>query len=495
MRFRGLAYEAVSKFLDFPAYQSADRYELLPFKFDRLNDAEYVLTNLAGEYHILSRGALTSLIEGALKQDDPDYPDLRAKHFLRLPHERAPLELLALKIRTRFARLSRFTNLHIYVVTLRCDHSCPYCQVSRQCEGTSAFDMSPEIADRALDFTFKSPNPAIKIEFQGGEPLLNFDLVRYIVFQAEERNKIEGRDLQFVIATTLSLLTDEILEFCRAHRILLSSSLDGPEDLHNANCPRPGRDSHQRFLDGLAKSTAALGQDRISALMTTTDRSLRRAREIIDEYIRLGFNGIFLRALSPYGFAIKTRKYMSYNVERWLEFYKEGLDYILEINKSGTHFVEHYAALVLTKMLTVEDPGFVDLMSPSGAGIGAIVFNYDGLVYASDESRMLAEMGDHTFRLGNLISDRYEDIILSDTLLDALEDTFTQSVPMCAECAFEPYCGADPVYHHAVHGELVGRKPESEFCRRNMEICRHLIALMREDSAARSIFLRWANRC
>ncbi len=51
-------------------------------------------------------------------------------------------------------------------------------------------------------------------------------------------------------------------------------------------------------------------------------------------------------------------------------------------------------------MLTNDDPGYVDLTSPAGIGIGAIVYNYDGDVYASDEGRMLAEMGDTTFRLG-----------------------------------------------------------------------------------------------
>jgi radical SAM protein with 4Fe4S-binding SPASM domain len=146
-------------------------------------------------------------------------------------------------------------------------------------------------------------------------------------------------------------------------------------------------------------------------------------------------------------------------------------------------------------MLTPIDPGYVDLMNPSGAGIAAIVFNYDGAVYASDESRMLAEMGDKTFKLGDLLENTYEEIILSDALLDALDDSFTLSVPMCSDCAFEPYCGAEPVYHHAIHKDMVGRKPESAFCKRNMSIFKHLIDLMRKDPEVKQIFLSWANRC
>lgn len=485
----------MSKFQDFETYLPSHQYKLLPFKFDRLGSEEYILTNMAGEYHIIPANKLVEIIDHRLMPGEPEYTDLRAKHFLCESDDKAPLELLALKVRTKLARLANFTNLHLFVVTLRCDHSCPYCQVSRQSEDKSTYDMTKATADKALDFVFRSPCPGIKIEFQGGEPLLNFEMIEYVVLQAEERNSALGRDLQFVIATTLSLLTDEILVFCKAHKIILSSSLDGPEDLHNTNRPRPGKNSHQKFVEGLDRARAALGIDQVSALMTTTDKSLPRVKDIVDEYLRLGFDGIFLRTLSPYGFAIKTKKFMSYDAERWLEFYKEGLDYIIELNKSGVRFVEQYAAMILTKILTSSDPGFVDLMSPSGTGIAAIVFNYDGAVYASDESRMLAEMGDKTFCLGHLAENTYEEIILSDKLLDALEDTFTLSVPMCSDCAFEPYCGADPVYHHAIHKDMVARKPESAFCQRNMAIFKHLIALMRSDEQVKKIFTSWANTC
>ena len=52
-------------------------------------------------------------------------------------------------------------------------------------------------------------------------------------------------------------------------------------------------------------------------------------------------------------------------------------------------FAERYASIILTKMLTNDDPGYVDVTSPSGIGIGALVYNYDGDVYASDEGLMV----------------------------------------------------------------------------------------------------------
>jgi hypothetical protein len=65
---------------------------------------------------------------------------------------------------------------------------------------------------------------------------------------------------------------------------------------------------------------------------------------------------------------------------------------------------------------------------------------------------------------------------------------------MCTDCAFEPYCGADPVYHYATSGDFVGRKPMSDFCRRNMAIFKLLLDKFENDSHARRVFLEWAGR-
>jgi len=486
----------MSKFSTLDKYVSQQgKYELLPFRFESLEDNDVVLTNFVGEFVILKRDKLDEVVQKRLSPTDETYSLLRSRHFIKEVSDTASIELLGLKTRTKHSNIRNFTNLHLFVVSLRCDHSCQYCQVSRQSENKAAFDMTEETADKALQIVFRSPNPAIKIEFQGGEPLLNFDLVRYVVIKAKQINEVEKRDLQFVITTTLSLITDEILDFCKEHKIFLSSSLDGPEDLHNRNRPRPGKDSYSRFVDGLQKARDKLGYDSVSALMTTSPASLTRVRDIIDEYLKHDLDGIFLRHLSPYGFAIKTKSYEAYNVDRWLEFYREGLDYIVELNKQGVRFTEHFASLLLTKMFTSSDPGFVDLMNPSGAGISAVVFNYDGDVYASDESRMLREMGDTTFKIGNLHTNSYEEIFTSEALLNALDDSFTLSAPMCTDCAFEPWCGSEPVFHHAIFGDVLGRKPESEFCKRIMGVVRHLLNKMQTDPEAKEIFMRWANKC
>ncbi len=478
-------------------YREPERagYRLLPLRFTPLDGTRYVISNIAGEFRVVPRDIIEQLVTHQLTAGSAQYDDLKSGHFLYDNDSGVAPELLGLKYRTKLSRVAQFTGLHMFVVTLRCDYTCQYCQVSRQTEDRVAFDMNTEVAERAVNLTFQSPAHAIKIEFQGGEPLLNFDRIRSIVAIAEERNKSEKRDLQFVIASNLSMLSDEILDFCDTHGVYFSTSLDGPEELHNKNRPRPGRNGHALTIAGINRIRARLGVDRVSALMTTTQARLGHVRDIIDEYVRHGFSSIFLRPLSPYGFAARAGHFAKYDAERWLIFYKEGLEYILELNRQGYPIIETFSAIVLRKMLTPQNPGYVDLQSPAGIGISGIVYNYDGDVYASDESRMLAEMGDKTFRLGNVLQDSHRSLMLSDALLDPLESTVAESIPMCFECAFLPYCGTDPVYHHATQGEAVGNRMLSGFCHRNMGNFRHLIEIMEDRPEDKATLIRWAWGC
>lgn len=467
------------------------QYWMLPCRFVNLDDNRYVLTNEVGEHLVVTRPQLEQFVRKTVSFHGDFYHDLKSKHFLIDDDSNVAVDLLALKYRTKAQQISQFTALHLFVVSLRCDYTCQYCQVSRQTDDKLAYDMSQETADRALEFVFRSPSPAIKIEFQGGEPLLNFPLIQYVVDQAKRINENHDKNIQFVITTNLSLLTDDILSFCLAHDICLSTSLDGPQDLHNLNRPRPGRNGYQLTVEGIRKAQAVLGRDKVGALMTTTEASLPRVREIIDTYLSLGMDAIFLRALSPYGFAVKTGQAYKYDVDRWFEFYKEGLNYVLEINRQGYPFVELYASMIINKIFSPFGTGYVDLQSPSGMAISAIVYNYDGDIYASDEARMLAEMGDKKFRLGSVHHDSYEDVILSDTVLDTLEATLSESLPMCNDCGFLPYCGTEPVYHHATQGDAVGHKATSGFCSKNMKIFRYLFTLLEDDPEARKILLSW----
>jgi len=469
-------------------------YEFLPFKFHRLKTGRVFVSNIVGEWLVLDKQTFELFISSSLKPAAAAYADLRARHFLLDRDSGVAVDLLTVKLRQRLQHLRSVFGLAIFVVTLRCEHSCPYCQVSRQSDDRASFDMSTIHADAALKLLFDSPAQDIKIEFQGGEPLLNFELIQHIVLKAKRLSEVNGKAVSFVITSNLATLTDDVIAFCAANNILLSTSLDGPPELHNKNRPRRGGNSHQLAADGIARIQSLLGPDRVAALMTTTKASLSRAVDIIDEYRRRNLHEIFLRPLSPYGFAVKTNWFKAYDQMEWLQFYREGLRYIIDLNKCGERVIEVYASTILGKMLTSRPGGYVDMMNPAGIGSRVIVFNYDGYIYASDEARMLSEMGDKTFRLGNLSADSLADLVLTDPLLDAIEETVLESVPMCSDCAFQPYCGADPVYHHATQGDAVGHKAFSGFCNRQMGIFEELVELMDTDPEAARILSSWVRQ-
>ena len=475
------------------AFAPQKPYSFLPIRFMDL-DGRRLVVNEAGEHLLLDAETFEKFVGRTLRHGEAGYDDLKARQMLLDGPPDVPLRMLATKYRTKRAFLAGFTRLHIFVVSLRCEHSCHYCQVSRVSPDKVRYDMSPESAARSLDLVFRSPANEISIEFQGGEPLLNFDVIRFVVEEAKRRNEGHGKTIQFVITTNLAVVTDEILEFCRQHQILISTSLDGPAFIHNANRPRPGNDSHELTVRGIERVRAALGYDRVSALMTATKLSLENPEAIVDEYLRLGFDHIVLRPISPYGFAVKTKLKTGYSVEGFLAFYERTLAYILDLNRRGTFFIEGYAQLLLTKILTPFSTGYVDLQSPSGAGISAVVYNYDGDVYVSDEARMLAEMGDKTFKIGNVHEDSYESIFGGPLLRRLVAASCVESLPGCSDCALHTWCGADPVENYAKQGDIFGHRPTGEFCQRNMTIMKHLLRLYHGcDEATRRIFWSWVN--
>src|SRR6185369_11491713 len=202
---------------------------------------------------------------------------------------------------------------------------------------------------------------------------------------------------------------------------------------------------------------------------------------------------VFLRSISPYGFAIRTKQAFRYETDAFLGFFKTALDRIIDWNRKGTRVTEVFSQILLRKMLTPFPTGYVDLQSPAGAGIGAVVYNYDGDVYASDEGRMLAEMNDKSFRLGNLHADAYADVMGGARMRTIVEQSCTETLPGCSECAFMPFCGADPVFNWATQGDLAGHRPTNAFCRKNMAVIRHLFDALRcGDDFTRRLLTSWA---
>ncbi len=471
-------------------------YRLLPFRFGRLpaHSDEMLVAGDSGRFVFLSDADFQAFASHRLDPNATLALDLEGLDLLHRGDGPIPLDRHAVAWRTRKAFVLKEPSLHIFVVSLRCHHSCSYCQVSRQPEGGTGFDMDETTARAAVDRLFESPAREVTVEFQGGEPLLAFDRIRGIVEDIAERNRTARRTIAFVLASTLHGITAEQLEFFREHRFELSTSLDGPEALHNRNRPTPTRDSYARTMAGVAAAREALGSEHVNALTTLTRASLAHPEAVVDHYIEQGFTSIFLRPLSPYGFAKRGLARQGYSTAEFLAFYRRTLAHLIRRNVEGHAISEAYATLLLTSILTPFAHGYMALRSPAGAGLGVLLYDYTGKVYPSDEARMLAAEGDERFCLGS-VHEPYRDLMLSEPMQAILSAGLTEALPGCSDCVFQPYCGADPIDAYARQGDVFGHRPTSAFCARQTGVFELLFGYIREGNQdVMRVFQSWVQR-
>uniref|UniRef100_A0A7V4G9K5 His-Xaa-Ser system radical SAM maturase HxsB n=1 Tax=Desulfobacca acetoxidans TaxID=60893 RepID=A0A7V4G9K5_9BACT len=454
-----------------------------------------LVVNDAGEFIFLTLEEFRQLVEYRLPPDNPRFLDLKAKHLLTDTRVTPVVDLLATKYRTKKAFLKNFTGLHIVVVTLRCNQRCHYCHASSQGEDDFRWDMSIKTAKNVVAKIMSTPSPDIKIEFQGGECLLNFEVVKTIVAEAKRLNKKAKKDLSFVVCTNLTLMDDDILAYLKREGISVSTSLDGPREIHDRHRRlRSGGGSYDLFLRHLERTREVLGHEMVNPLATLTRDSLPHLNEIIDEYVRLGFRGIFLRNINPYGYARSGEHQESfrYPMAEFVAAYKKALSYIIDLNLKGKPLAEDFATILLSRILTPFSTGFVDLQSPTGAGLAGVVYDYNGDVYPSDEGRMLAKMGDRRFRMGNVNTNTYLELFTSPVMQELVGSSCVETLPGCHACALQMYCGADPIRNYAMEGALVGHQPTSDFCEKHKSILEHLLMLLDENNPEiMDVFWSW----
>lgn len=141
--------------------------------------------------------------------------------------------------------ITRSLNYMILQVTRDCNFDCIYCQYARNTpieRNHSCEQMSLSIAEKAVNFLYdhsKNVN-SINIGFYGGEPLLNYSLIKKVVEYSQ--NKFETKHVGYNITTNGSLLTEESINFLIENDFSLLISLDGPQDIQNR---------HRRYRNNL----------------------------------------------------------------------------------------------------------------------------------------------------------------------------------------------------------------------------------------------------
>ena len=227
------------------------KYYLLPFRFTTIAGHE-VLVNEVGDMLTAPMGTVKQIVMRTIDTSSDLYKSLVANFFLseqRLPNL---LDIYAERLAEKKRFLDDRTALHIFVLTLRCNQLCVYCQASSLEECVSHATMSHDSMRYAVQHMFKSRSKHLTMEFQGGEPTLEPKLLRYGIELAEEINQTEQRHMTYVLCTNCINLTEEVLQICEQYNVLISTSLDGPSWLHNKN--RGKEDSYEKVVKGITKA-------------------------------------------------------------------------------------------------------------------------------------------------------------------------------------------------------------------------------------------------
>lgn len=341
--------------------------------------------------------------------------------------------------------LFRDTSLHIAVITTRCNLECRYCQAKAKEE-----DMGYDVATQILKYIFGVTNPSVTLEFQGGEPLLNWKILAFLVRHVNKINK--DKDLKIALVSNLTLLDKKKMKFLAKHGVELCGSLDGPKKIHDANRRfKSGKGTYDIVIKKIKAYEREFGR-RISLLPTITRNSLPHYKQIIDEYVRLGQRVISLRPMNMMGSACFNWDKLGYSAEEFLKFYRNSLDYIMHLNKKGVLIKERTASFILEKIINHNDPGFVEMMNPCGAGRASIVYMPDGSCYPCDEARMV---NDDMFKLGNILNENYEDLMKKDKLLQLQQSSLVNLWDYTS--VFAPWLGTCPVVNYATQKNVVSK--------------------------------------
>ena len=190
-------------------------------------------------------------------------------------------------------------------IAQKCNLGCTYCYAQGGEFGSTAKNMTQEVADRAVDLLVDgaAPGARLNLAFLGGEPMINRSVLRAATSRAAERAARRGNPITFSITTNGTLLSEEDAGFFETHGFAVTISLDGPREVHNALRPyKSGAGSFDAIMRRVEPLLAGQRRMQVSARVTVTPVNLQLRRSL-DEFIRAGFHSVgFAPMLSaPHG--------------------------------------------------------------------------------------------------------------------------------------------------------------------------------------------------
>lgn len=344
-----------------------------------------------------------------------------------------------------------FSNMAVKALCLNvahaCNMRCTYCFAHQGDFGLQKGLMPWATAKAAVDFLLAQSETVrtLEIDFFGGEPLLNWDVVKRTVTYGRQLEVKTGKQFNFTLTTNGLLLDDAIMDFIVANRIGMILSLDGRPAIHDAQRKlNNGEGSYDKVVP---RFQAMVRKNPISYYLrgTFTRHNLDFTQDVA-HIIQSGFDAVSLEpAIGP----DRSLTIQEEDLPAVLAEYETLTRFLLNDYKNGGHGSFFHYNLNLQ-----QGPCLAKRYSGCGAGVEYLAITPEGDIYPCHQL-----IGQQSFYLGNVSSTSLNKIIK-----DGFADNNLAGKAECQSCWARYYCGGGcHANNYFANGTL--SRPASLSCR------------------------------
>lgn len=321
-----------------------------------------------------------------------------------------------------------------------CNLRCSYCFADEgEYKGKRGL-MSYEVGKQALDFLIANSGSRrnLEVDFFGGEPLMNLDVVKRLVAYGREMEKLHNKKFRFTLTTNGVLLDDESMEFLNQEMANVVMSLDGRPEVHDKMRPTPNKKGSYALVAPKFQTLAKLREGKSYYVRGTyTHHNLDFAKDVL-HLADLGFSQVSVEpvvAAAEEPYALQEE-----DVPRLCEEYDRLAKELLQRENEGKGFQFFHFMIDLAG-----GPCVAKRLSGCGSGTEYLAVTPWGDLYPCHQF-----VGDEDFLLGNV----FEGIKRAD-LQEQFKGCNVYSKPKCKDCFAKFYCSggcAANAYHF--HGDI-----------------------------------------
>lgn len=306
-----------------------------------------------------------------------------------------------------------------------CNLRCKYCFADEGAYHNRRELMSAEVGKAAMDFLIQSSGKRrnLEVDFFGGEPLMNFEVVKEVVAYAREQEKIHDKNFRFTITTNGVLLNDENIAFINKHMSNVVLSLDGTKETNDrVRCRVDGSGSYDSIVPKLQKVAESRNQDNYYVRGTFTKYNLHFA----DDVLHLADLGFKQTSVEPVVCA-ETEDYAITKDDLPTIFaeYEKLVEEYLNRKKNGDGFNFFHFMIDLD-----QGPCVIKRLSGCGAGCEYLAVAPNGDLYPCHQF-----VGTEDYKMGTI----YDGIVRPE-IRETFEGCNVYTKPKCKDCFAKFYC-------------------------------------------------------